>query len=62
MSGISTNDRAAMIRLTEQRIADIKSVLYGPEGRNLWCGEADALWDRLRWAEEDLRDLKAGKC
>ena len=57
---ISPSDRAAMIRLTEQNIAYIKSALYGPEGRNLWCGEQDALCDRLQAAEDDLRELLKG--
>ncbi len=54
---ISTRDRIAMIRLKEQDIAYIKSALYGPAGRNLWCGQQDALCDQLQQAQEDLRDL-----
>jgi hypothetical protein len=61
MSGISTSDRAAMIRLTEQQIGYVKEALFGPNGRNLWCGEQDALCDELSRLQQDLRDLKAGK-
>ena len=54
---ISPSDRAAMIQWTKDEIGYIKSALYGPGGRNLWCGEQDALCDRLEKAEDDLRNL-----
>ncbi len=54
---ISPSERIAMIRLKEQDIAYIKSALYGPAGRNLWCGQQDALCDQLHQAENELREL-----
>ena len=57
---ISPSDRAAMIQWTKDEIGYIKSALYGPGGRNLWCGEQDALCDQLEAAQNDLRELLKG--